>query len=137
MSGAERGPVGWALELALCNAEPTNRDAATVALARRYAADLDNAEVVSLAAARLVLDLERVGVESALVDRARALAARVEQTAVLGLIGPKLQVTLSELGLSPRARAEITGKGGGSSGPPVDNPAARRRAARSGRLHSA
>jgi hypothetical protein len=135
MSGAERGPVTWALEKALEHAGTGDRDAATVALARRYARDLDDASVVSTQAAKLLRELEGV-LDDVQYDRVAALAARVEETAVLALLGPKLQVTLSELGMTPRARTEIAGKGGGN-GPPVDNPVARRRATRATRLHSA
>lgn len=136
MAGADRGPVGHALELSLAEAAPGRLDGATVALARRYARDLDDAAVVSVQAAKLIDELAGL-LEPAQVDRLRALAARIEETAVLGLLGPKLQVTLGELGLSPRSRTEMTGKGGGHGGPPTDNPVARRRAERAARLHSA
>lgn len=136
MSGAERGPVSWALQQALEKGGWTDRDAATVALARRYARDIDDATAVSVQAGKLLRELEPL-LDGPAYDRVAALASRVEETAVLGLLGPKLQVTLSELGMTPRARADITGKGVGSGGPPTDNPVARRRAARSAGLHSA
>ena len=69
-----------------------------------------------------------------LYERVHALLARVEQTAVLALIGPKLQNTLAELGMSPRARADVTRKGGAPGEPPRDDPLAQFRAERNRRL---
>lgn len=123
----------WALEAALAALPLLGQDGAAVALARRYADDMDEAAVVSTGAARL---LEEAGdlLPEAAYERLRALAARVEQTTVLATLGPKYLAVLAELGMSPRARADVTRKGGVPGDPPADNPLARYRAERNKRL---
>lgn len=129
---AER-TVRWALEAALRETRTAAADAAAVALARRYADDLDEAAVVSVAAGRWLREVEG-WMDPQLYERVRALLDRVEQTAVLALLGPKLAAVLAELGMTPRARADVTRKGGVPGDPPTDNPLARYRAERERRL---
>lgn len=89
-------------------------DGAAVALAQRYAAAIDDA--VAVAAALVEVDHQ---VDPADVDtrkRIAALAARVDVQAVLAELGPKLLTVLGELGMTPRARAAVAGKGGGGAG---------------------
>lgn len=114
---ARRRTVLAALERALKELDAPPEDEAAVQLARRYAADLDEAEVLSVAAAKLLREVEGV-LDEAQLDRLYALAARIERTAVLALLGPKLVQVLAELNLTTRARADVTGKGGGGGQPP-------------------
>lgn len=99
------GPLGSALEEALKDRPLRQADAATVALARRYAADMDTAEVVSLEAQRVLERLEG-GIDPVLFERLRGVLARIERTMVLATLGPKYQSALAELGMTPRARAD-------------------------------
>lgn len=112
-----QGPVSAALETSLAALPPRPGDAATVALARRYAADIDNAEVVSLEATRVLERLDG-GIDPVLFERLRGVVARIERTATLALLGPKYVAVLEQLGLSPKARTD--GKGGSGGTPPVD-----------------
>lgn len=129
---AER-TVRWALERALAARPPAAEDAATAALARRYADDLDEAAVVSAAAGRWLREVEG-WMDPALYERVRAMLDRVEQTAVLGLLGPKLLAALAELGMTPRARADVVRRGGAGGDPPKDDPLAKFRRERAARL---
>jgi len=108
-------PVFWALESAL-GAMPVDtmsqRDRAATALARRFARDIDDAAVISTAADSVLRALARENVDFKLYDRVAALLGRIEATAVLGQLGPKLLVTLTELGMTPKSRADVTHKGG-------------------------
>lgn len=104
-----------ALEEALQALEIRPEDGATVALVRRYAADLDEANVVAASLAKALRQLRRE-VDDELYDRLAALATRIEDTTVLGLLGPKLLAALTELGMTPRARAALAGKGGAQHG---------------------
>lgn len=124
-----------ALETALKSQEWGSLDTATVQLARRYAWDLDEAELVSVAADKLLREVQ-TWMEPALYDRIKALFARIERTKVLGELGPKLLVTMVELSMSPRARADTTRRGGvtgGTTQSPKD-PLAKLRAERATRL---
>lgn len=107
--------IAAALDDALHGLTIRPEDGATVALARRYAADLDDASVVAASLAKALRDL-RGEVALELYDRFAALATRIEDTTVLGLLGPKLLAALMELGMTPRARAAVAGKGGGPDG---------------------
>lgn len=131
---AER-TVRWALErsLAASAGRLSDLDAATVALARRYADDLDEAAVVSVVAGRWLREHEHL-LPGESRERLRALLARVEETTVLASLGPKLLAALAELAMSPRARADVVRRGGGGGDPPTDNPLARFRAERRRRL---
>jgi hypothetical protein len=108
-------PVFWALETALGELpEDTvqKRDRAAEALARRYARDIDDAQVISSVAAKVLRALARENVDIEVYDRVAALFDRIESTAVLALLGPKLLVVLTELGMTPKSRADVTHKGG-------------------------
>ena len=112
------GPIAEALETAL-EALPAvaAQDAALRALARRYACDIDEAPCVALDAQRVVEDLmrHRQGpVDPALLDRLRRVLTRIEQTTVLAALGPKLNVALNDLGMTPKARSAV----GKPPGPP-------------------
>ena len=115
--------------------QASGRDAAAVALARRYASDIDEAAVLSAAADKLQREC-RAWLEPPTYDRLVAQLGRIEETAVLALLGPKLVQVLAELGLTPRARADTTGKGGGGRNAPPRNDLAKWRAERSARLNS-
>jgi hypothetical protein len=107
--------IAAALDDALSSLTIRPEDGATVALVRRYAADLDEASVVAATLAKALRDL-RGEVDLELFDRFAALATRIEDTTVLGLLGPKLLAALTELGMTPRARAAVAGKGGAPGG---------------------
>lgn len=129
---AER-TVRFALELSLKETNPGKLDSAAVALARRYASDIDEAAVLSVAADKLLREC-RAWLEPATYDRLAAQVARIEETAVLALLGPKLVQVLTELGLTPRARADTTARGG--AGEPPRNELAAWRAERRKGLNS-
>ena len=124
----------FAVEVALKEADLGKLDAAGVALARRYASDIDEARALSVAADKLRRDC-RAYLEPATYDRLVAQVARIEETTVLALIGPKLVQVLAELGLTPRARADST-KRGGKAGDPPRNDLADWRAERNKRLNT-
>lgn len=107
----------FAVEVALEAADLGKMDAAAVALARRYASDIDEASVLSVAANKLLREC-RAWLEPATYDRLAAQVARIEETTVLALLGPKLVQVLAELGLTPRARADTVRKGGAAGEPP-------------------
>jgi hypothetical protein len=120
-----------ALERSLVELDVDGLDQAVVALARRYAQDLDHAEVVSVAASKWLREVQEC-LEPQSWERAKALLARVEATVVLASLGPKLLASLTELGMTPRAREAVAG---GRRNRPVDDPLGdyrRDRAARAG-----
>lgn len=125
--------IRWALEQALGNLSDHPLDKAAVALARRYASDIDEAAVLAVPADKLAREL-RPFLSNPQYDRLIAQLGRIEETAVLALLGPKLVTVLAELGMTPRARADATGKGGASNDPPR-NDVAEWRAERAKRLH--
>lgn len=96
-------------------------DAAIARLARRYAAQIDEAARIAAALAEIDPDddINRVLV---------ALTGRVRAQSVLAELGPKLQAALVELGASPRARSGM--KGGVPAGNEDDSPLARLRRSR-------
>lgn len=112
-------PVFWALESALGKLpadQVQDRDRAAEALARRYARDIDDAQVISTTAAKVLRALARENVDIEVYDRVSAIFDRIEQTAVLALLGPKLLLVLTELGMTPKSRADVTHKGGARGG---------------------
>lgn len=131
---AER-TIRWALDSALAKLDQNPLDAAAVALARRYASDIDEAAALSTAGAALCRELKPY-LDDRQHDRLVAQFARIEETAVLGLLGPKLVQVLAELGMTARARADVTGKGGEKREPPR-NDLARFRAERNARINQA
>lgn len=126
--------VRWALDAALAKLDKNPLDQAAVALARRYASDIDKAAKLSVAADKLAREI-RPYLDDRQYDRLVAQFARIDETAVLGLLGPKLVQVLAELGMTARARADVTGKGGGGSEPPR-NDLAEWRAERNKRLNT-
>jgi hypothetical protein len=121
-----------ALETALADLKGPARDGAAVALARSYALALDESAEVHAGVWKALRDLadlgRQVGDAAELHDRLLVLAQRSETVHVLGLIGPKLNTVLADLGMTPRARASVTGGGGGTGGAPPQSPLARQRA---------
>lgn len=104
-----------ALTTALRKAPPDDQDAATVALAKRYALELDDAAVVSTAMTKALRQLSKAEVDVELFEKFEALAARIEEAHVAATIGPKLLAALEQLNMTPKARSAVT-KGGGSTG---------------------
>lgn len=86
-----------------------DEDAATVRLAQRYAATIDEAATLAYQLSMVEYDDEQTA------QRVNALAKRVEAHAVMAELGPKLLVALEALGASPAARARMKG-GGPASG---------------------
>lgn len=119
------GPIAESLEASLGALEPlAPQDAALRTLARRYACDIDEAPCVALDAQKVVEDLmrHRQGpVDPALLDRLRRVLTRIEQTTVLGNLGPKLNNALNDLGMSPKSRSAV-GKGPQNITPQQDKP---------------
>jgi uroporphyrinogen-III synthase len=111
------------------------RDVAAEELARRYAHDIDDAAVVSTQAAKALRELAGQ-IDHELYSRVAALFDRIESTAVLATLGPKLLAVLVELGMTPRARADTTRKGGAPNvgGTPSESPIGRLRGERVARL---
>jgi hypothetical protein len=112
VSGLEPlGPIAEALESALESLQGVSpQDAALRALARRYACDIDEAPAVALDAQRCVEDLmrHRQGpIDPVLLDRIRRVHTRIEQTTVLASLGPKLNQSLTDLGMTPRSRSAV------------------------------
>lgn len=105
-----------ALQTALKAVPPAACDAATVALAKRYALELDEADVISTAATKALRQLSRADIEDDLFEKFEALAARIEEVHVAATIGPKLLAALEQLQLTPKARNAILTPGGGGGG---------------------
>jgi hypothetical protein len=104
-----RGTLTRALGTALTAAEHEQRDAGTVALARRYAALIDAAAVAakyrrSLEAVRsALLASESLEAEDAL-EHFNKLADALAEHSVASDLGPKLLAALTSLGLTPAGR---------------------------------
>lgn len=75
------------------------RDAAAVALARRYARVIDDAQRVAEELDGMTPDTD------AQAEAIRRLAAKVEAHSVVSDIGPKLLAALNSLGMTPQARS--------------------------------
>lgn len=117
----ERSAVLPALEQALTEAAPEQRDQGAVALARRYAQLLDDA----VAADKYTKALRLVGeaVEQAAADMGMGQQTRADQLltawdrissalaehSVASDLGPKLQATLTALGMTPAGRGVKAG----------------------------
>jgi hypothetical protein len=100
------------LETALPSAKTERRDLAAVALARRLSDDIDEADLVSVEFQILIADLIReCHVPAELVKRLQRMAARIEQTAVLTALAPKLSAALAALNMTPAARTAALTKG--------------------------
>lgn len=108
MTERRRSPsVLNALHIALRAAPPGDQDAAAVALAKRYAHELDHVETISLAANKALRKLAKEDIPDGLFEEFEALAARVEEVHVAALIGPKLLTALTELQMTPAARRAV------------------------------
>ncbi|HMG43947.1 MAG TPA: hypothetical protein VK611_21620 [Acidimicrobiales bacterium] len=110
---AGSGPIARALAKALRAATVDDRDAATVALAKRLAALLDESAPRSayeehlLKVARAVASCDEPDDE---VDRAlRKIADALGRHSVASDLGPKYLATLTALGLTPAARGTKEG----------------------------
>jgi hypothetical protein len=84
-------------------------DAATLALARHYAALIDRAADVARDADALLVAAAAEG--GALAERVAKLRAEVDVRAVTSDVGPKMLAALAALGMTPAARAGVV-KGG-------------------------
>jgi hypothetical protein len=99
--------IRQAIEDALPSVPTTPRDLATAALARRIADDIDQAELVHVEAQSIIDDLAADGVDAATIRRLTRVMARIERTAVLASLGPRLLSVLIELGMTPASRAAL------------------------------
>jgi len=104
-----------ALNIALTSAPAADQDAATVALAKRYALELDDAAVVSVAMTKALRQLSRSEVDTELFEKFETLAARIEEVHVAATVGPKLLAALTELQMTPKARNAVAAGGGAPS----------------------
>jgi hypothetical protein len=117
-----------------------SKDAGLRRLAEVYAAAIDEALDVAIDARSLVADA--MDEDNPLEIAKRLLNALVkysDSNAVLEQLGPKLQAVLESLGASPKARSQMTGKGGGAPNVPAggQTPFERRRAAAAAREQTA
>lgn len=81
-----------------------DRDAALVEYLRMLAAELDRADAIERAAARLARDvLAEQGEESALYERVRALETQVARRGALDRLGQRYQQGLVELAATRRS----------------------------------
>ncbi len=83
----------------------TSEDAAAVRLAERYAQDIDEATLVHATLTKVLREVAELDVD--LYDRLLPLAVRIERTAVLASIGPKLLAALEQLGATVPVRAKL------------------------------
>lgn len=94
-----------ALHTALKAKPPADADAAMVALAKRYALELDDSGLVSKGLTKTLRKIEALDPD--LYDELLPLAARIEEVHTAALIGPKLLAALESLQLSPKARTGV------------------------------
>lgn len=100
-----------ALHTSLRAKPPAEADSATVALAKRYALELDDSAPISKAMVKILRRLqqeERHDEYDELLD----LATRIEEVHVAALVGPKLLAALESLQLTPKARTGVLQGGG-------------------------
>lgn len=116
MSTRRAPSILTALQTALRAQPAATQDAATVALAKRYALELDDADVISTAATKALRQLSKADIEDDLFEKFEALAARIEKIHVAATIGPKFLAALEQLGLTPKARNAILSTPGGGGG---------------------
>jgi hypothetical protein len=104
---SDLGPMSRACETSLAAAALSERDQAAAALARRYSALMDRAEVISETAMLELIDLDpddRDGYRRlAIVERA------ISSQSVASDLGPKLLATLTSLGCTLAGRG-VKGK---------------------------
>lgn len=83
-------------------------------LAEHYAEMIDEARTVALDARHLIAEAEKDDGPEIAKRMLNALVKYSEGVSTLAELGPKLQAALESLGASPKARAAMTGKGGGT-----------------------
>lgn len=105
-----------ALNASLKAAPPAKADEAVVALAKRYALELDDSAAVSRQVLKSLEKLRKQDIDQELLYELSQLASRIEEVHVAGIIGPKFQSALAELGLTPAARKAVAAGGGGNAG---------------------
>ncbi len=114
MTRQPRGPMTRAVGSALRAANVDRQDAATEALARRYAALIDNAApaakyVKHLDALRRALVMLELEERSDALDHFDRLAEALSAHSVASDLGPKLLAALTALGMTPAARRAVMG----------------------------
>src|ERR1044072_1646620 len=102
--------IRQAIEDALPSVPTTPRDLATAALARRIADDIDEAGRGHGEAQSIIAALAAAGVDAPTIRRLTRVMARIERTAVLASLGPRLLSVLIELGMTPASRAGLVGR---------------------------
>jgi hypothetical protein len=119
--------MATAVRRAIRELEAVDLDRGTVELALTYAREIDAAELVHASLTKALRELADLDVD--LHDRLLQLAVKVERTAILASLGPKLLAALEALELSPRSRAALVKGGARGHGPsPLDDLRARRAA---------
>lgn len=112
MAARRRTPsVLNALHTALRARTPADADAAAVALAKRYALELDDSAPISKALVKILRRLEQEGRHDE-YDELLDLAVRIEEVHVAAMVGPKLLAALESLQLTPKARGGVLQGGG-------------------------
>lgn len=101
-----------ALHTALRSRTPADADAATVALAKRYALELDDSATIARSLAKTLRKVARAGLDDELYDELLALTVRIEEVHVAAVVGPKLLAALEQLQLTPKARSGVLQGGG-------------------------
>lgn len=95
-----------ALNTALRARTPADADAAAVALAKRYALELDDSGTISRAMAKTLRKVLQSG-QDELYDELLGLAVRIEEVHVAATVGPRLLAALEQLQLTPKARTGV------------------------------
>ncbi|MEU0467203.1 hypothetical protein ABZ215_24650 [Amycolatopsis sp. NPDC006131] len=108
--------LGPAVAETLSNLELSGEDLALSRLAGVYAAQIDHAAGAAAQADRVLRAAIEDGADQELVDLVQALKAKLAERTAVAELGPKLQAALTELGATPKYRAQRT-KGGAPSGP--------------------
>lgn len=101
-----------ALHTALRARTPADADAAAVALAKRYALELDDSATIARSLAKTLRKVERAGLDPETYDELLALTVRIEEVHVAAVLGPKLLAALEQLQLTPKARSGVLQGGG-------------------------
>lgn len=97
-------------------------------LAEHYAEVIDEARTVARDARKLIDEAQKDDGPEIAKRMLNALVKYSEGVSTLAELGPKLQAALESLGASPKARAAMTGKGGGPNATPGGSSLAQRRA---------
>lgn len=108
------GPQEAALDEALNNVTVQTRDKAAVALARRYAALLDEAAPASRYREPLLLISQALPADPPIEKAFRTIADALGAHSVASDLGPKLLAVLTALGMTP------AGRGAKDATPPPD-----------------